>query len=85
MIMTSGHPVYDPEPSPDGAHGTLIYTHLVPRALDLLHPSQRSIRADLYVMTWDGVGAPSVDARSRADAALPRARDREARPVGSAA
>ncbi len=59
LIMTSGHPVYDPEPRTDCPRGRLIYTHLVPRALDLLHPSQRSIRADLYVMSWDGTSSPS--------------------------
>ncbi len=59
MIMTSGHPVYDPEPSADCPRGRLVYTHLVPRALDLMHPSQRSIRADLHVMSWDGESSPS--------------------------
>ena len=59
LIMTSGHPVYDPEPSAGHPRGRLFYTHLVPRALDLVHPSQRSIRADLYVMSWDGTSKPS--------------------------
>jgi hypothetical protein len=63
MIMTSGHPVYDPEPSAGCPQGSLFYTHLVPRALDLLQPSQRCIRADLYVMRWDGTSSPSAPLR----------------------
>lgn len=59
LIMTSGHPVYDPEPTAECPQGRLFYTHLVPRALDLVHPSQRAIRADLYVMRWDGASKPS--------------------------
>ncbi|NUP06778.1 MAG: squalene/phytoene synthase family protein [Polyangiaceae bacterium] len=59
MIMTSGHPVYDPEPSRGCPQGRLFYTHLVPSALDFLHPSQRAIRADLHVMSWDGTSSPS--------------------------
>lgn len=59
MIMTTGHPVYDPEPSTDCPQGRLVYAHLVPRALDLVDPSQRCIRADLYVMSWDGTSRPS--------------------------
>ena len=59
LIMTSGHPVYDPAPTAECSRGRLFFTHLVPRALDLVHPSQRSIRADLYVMSWDGTSRPS--------------------------
>ena len=56
MIMTTGHPVFDPEF--DSGRPALIFTNVVPRVLDFFSPvKQRVIRGDLYVTSWDGTGA----------------------------
>ncbi|WP_083457140.1 carotenoid oxygenase family protein [Sandaracinus amylolyticus] len=53
MIMTSGHPVYDP--AFDSGRPALLFTNVVPRVLDFVTPfSQRIVRGDLYVTAWDG-------------------------------
>ena len=51
MIMTSGHPVYDPDFEPGKPR--LLFTNIVPRVADFLSVN-KPIRADLYLMTWDG-------------------------------
>ncbi len=58
MIMTSGHPVYDPDFEP--GQPRLLYTNIVPRVADFLNLN-KPIRADLYLMTWDG--GPSKPSR----------------------
>jgi len=55
MIMTSGHPVYDPDFEP--GRPRLLYSNIVPRVADFLNVNQ-PIRADLYLTTWDGGPAP---------------------------
>lgn len=60
MIMTSGHPVYDPDFEP--GQPRLLYTNIVPRVADFLSVN-KPIRADLYVMTWDGAGPPTPPMR----------------------
>ncbi|MCP3137778.1 carotenoid oxygenase family protein [Pyxidicoccus xibeiensis] len=53
MILTTGHPVYDPDF--DSGRPALLFTNVVPRVLDFLTPSsQRAVRGDLFVTTWDG-------------------------------
>ena len=64
MIMTTGHPVYDPAFEPGAPR--LLYTHLVPRVVDFLHADRR-IRADLHLMTWDGEHAPTPPIRVHVD------------------
>ncbi|MFN6567917.1 carotenoid oxygenase family protein [Dendronalium sp. ChiSLP03b] len=51
MIMTTGHPAYDPEFAPE--QPLLFFTHLVPRIASFFRTNQ-PITADLYLMTWDG-------------------------------
>jgi hypothetical protein len=51
MIMTTGHPVYDPDF--DAGRPRLIYTNIVPQVTAFLNVN-RPISADLYVVTWDG-------------------------------
>ncbi len=65
MIMTSGHPVYDPEFYRQGPR--LVYTHLVPWVADFFSRSQRSIRAELALMVWDGDRPPSQPLEVRVD------------------
>jgi hypothetical protein len=61
MIMTSGHPVYDPDFEPGKPR--LLYTNIVPRVADFLNVN-KPIRADLYLMTWDGgPGEPTAPMR----------------------
>lgn len=55
MIMTTGHPVYDPDFEPGKPR--LLYTNIVPRVADFVHVN-KPIRADLYITTWDGGPAP---------------------------
>jgi hypothetical protein len=64
MIMTSGHPVYDPDFEP--GQPRLLYTNIVPRVADFLNVN-KPIRADLYVMTWDGAGPPTPPMRVMVD------------------
>lgn len=51
MIMTTGHPAYDPEFTPEKP--LLFFTHLVPRIASFFRTNQ-PITADLYLMCWDG-------------------------------
>ncbi len=51
MIMTTGHPAYDPEFVAEKP--LLFFTHLVPRIASFLQANQL-IKADLYLMSWDG-------------------------------
>jgi Retinal pigment epithelial membrane protein len=51
MIMTTGHPAYDPEFS--SKKPLLFFTHLVPRIASFFRTNQ-PITPDLYLMTWDG-------------------------------
>jgi hypothetical protein len=56
MILTTGHPVYDPAFDSDSP--ALLFTNVVPRVLDFVTPSaQRAVRGDLYVTAWDGTSA----------------------------
>jgi hypothetical protein len=65
MIMTSGHPVYDPDFEPGKPR--LLYTNIVPRVADFLNVN-KPIRADLYLMTWDGgPGEPTPPLRVTVD------------------
>mgnify|MGYP000665072018 CR=1 FL=1 len=64
MIMTSGHPVYDPDFAP--GQPRLLYTNIVPRVADFLNVN-KPIRADLYLMTWDGAGPPTAPIRVTVD------------------
>ncbi len=64
MIMTSGHPVYDPDFEP--GQPRLLYTNIVPRVADFLNVN-KPIRADLYLMTWDGSGPPTPPMRVMVD------------------
>lgn len=64
MIMTSGHPVYDPDFEPGSPR--LLYTNIVPRVADFLNVN-KPIRADLYLMTWDGSGPPTRPIRVTVD------------------
>ncbi|MBL9105599.1 MAG: carotenoid oxygenase family protein [Myxococcales bacterium] len=64
MIMTSGHPVYDPDFEP--GQPRLLYTNIVPRVADFLNVN-KPIRADLYLMTWDGAGPPTPPMRVTVD------------------
>ncbi len=65
MIMTTGHPVYDPAFEP--GRPRLIYTNLVPRIDTFLRPSA-PVRADLYVVTWDGeMPGPTAPMRVHVD------------------
>ncbi|QHG20491.1 carotenoid oxygenase family protein [Nostoc sp. ATCC 53789] len=54
MIMTTGHPAYDPEFSSEKP--LLFFTHLVPRIASFFRTNQ-PITADLYLMTWDGTSS----------------------------
>ncbi|SEL79864.1 hypothetical protein SAMN05444354_108275 [Stigmatella aurantiaca] len=67
MILTTGHPVYDPDF--DSGQPALLFTNVVPRVLDFLTPSpQRAVRGDLYVTSWDGTSrAPARPLRVHAD------------------
>lgn len=51
MIMTTGHPVYDPDF--DRGRPRLIYTNLVPRVTSFFTVNT-PVSADLYLVTWDG-------------------------------
>jgi hypothetical protein len=51
MIMTTGHPVYDPAFEP--ARPRLLFTNLVPRIESFLALGE-AVRAELHVVTWDG-------------------------------
>ncbi|MCU0684658.1 MAG: carotenoid oxygenase family protein [Polyangiaceae bacterium] len=51
MIMTTGHPVYDPDF--DRGRPRLIYTNLVPRVTSFF-TFNTPVSADLYLVTWDG-------------------------------
>jgi len=65
MIMTSGHPVYDPDFEPGKPR--LLYTNIVPRVADFMSIN-KPIRADLYLMTWDGgPGQPTPPMRVTVD------------------
>ncbi len=65
MIMTSGHPVYDPDFEPGKPR--LLFTNIVPRVADFLSVN-KPIRADLYLMTWDGgPGEPTPPLRVTVD------------------
>lgn len=64
MIMTSGHPVYDPDFEP--GQPRLLYTNIVPRVADFLNVN-KPIRADLYLMTWDGAAPPTPPMRVTVD------------------
>lgn len=65
MIMTTGHPVYDPDFEPGKPR--LLYTNIVPRVADFMSVN-KPIRADLYLMTWDGgPGEPTPPMRVTVD------------------
>lgn len=65
MIMTTGHPAYDPEFEP--GRPRLVYTNLVPRIDTFLRPDA-PVRADLYLVTWDGEPpGPTAPMRVRVD------------------
>ncbi|HEU4537712.1 MAG TPA: carotenoid oxygenase family protein, partial [Polyangiaceae bacterium] len=51
MIMTTGHPVYDPDF--DRGRPRLVYTNLVPRVTSFF-TFNTPVSADLYLLTWDG-------------------------------
>jgi len=51
MIMTTGHPVYDPAFEP--GQPRLLYTNLVPRIASFFALGE-AVRAELHVVTWDG-------------------------------
>lgn len=51
MIMTTGHPVYDPDF--DRGRPRLVYTNLVPRVTSFF-TFNTPVSADLYLVTWDG-------------------------------
>ncbi|HEU4410288.1 MAG TPA: hypothetical protein VFS43_33845, partial [Polyangiaceae bacterium] len=51
MIMTTGHPVYDPDF--DRGRPRLLYTNLVPRVTSFFTVNT-PVSADLYLVTWDG-------------------------------
>ncbi len=51
MIMTTGHPVYDPDF--ERGRPRLVYTNLVPRVTSFFTVNT-PVSADLYLVTWDG-------------------------------
>lgn len=63
LILTTGHPVYDPDFDAKG-RGRLLLTNMVMRISSLLHLN-RAARADLYVLTWDGEGPLTSPLRVR--------------------